>query len=261
MNVNGVYQAQQLAMVRLSTAERINSAADDAAGLAISEQMRGQIRGENIATRNMRDSQSMLQTAEGALNSSNSVLQRMRELSIQANNGILTSSDRAAIQQEFSQLRDTLNSIGKNTEFNTKNLLDGSLQNAKTTTNANGATLSTSINSALAGQLGDSSSGLSLEDVNLQTNPKEALKVIDGAIKQITEYRSSIGATNNRLDSAVNVSKTKSYNIQASESRIRDANMAEEISQLNRAKLLQQTYLATQKMQQNMAGQILNFIS
>lgn len=260
MNITYASNEQKLAMIKLSTAQRINSAADDAAGLAISEKMRAQIDGENVAVRNMRDSQSLMQTADGALNSTHSVLQRMRELSVQANNGLLTESDRAAIQQEFTQLRDTIDSIGKNTQFNTKNLLDGSFQNSNTTTNANGESLTSSISSALAGKLGDVQSGLSLNDVNLQTNPKDALKIIDGAISQISDSRSSIGATTNRLDYSIQNSENKHYNMQASESRIRDADMAQEFMNLNRANLFQQTYFSTQRMQYSMAGQILNLL-
>ncbi|WLR50445.1 flagellin [Bacillus tianshenii] len=249
---------QQLAMMRLSSGQRINSAADDAAGLAISELMRGQVRGEDVATRNMRDSQSMYATAEGALNASHSVLQRMRGLSVQANNGMLTDSDRAMIQQEFSQLRDSLDSIGRYTQYNTKNLLDGSLQEANTTVNANGESMQMSLSSALAANLGDGESGMTLADVNLQSNPEDALKVIDGAIAQISDSRSTIGAKNNRLDHAINVSTNKQVNMQAAESRIRDADIAQQVMEMNRSDLLQQTYFATQKMQQNMAGQLFN---
>ncbi|WP_017756297.1 flagellin N-terminal helical domain-containing protein [Calidifontibacillus oryziterrae] len=260
VNVQVASRDQQLAMIRFSTAQRINSAADDAAGLAISEKMQTQIKGENIASRNMRDSQSLLQTADGALNSTHSVLQRMRELSIQANNGLLTDADRSIIQQEFSQLRDTIDSIGRHTQFNTKPILDGSFQNMKTTTNANGETLSTSISSALASQLGDANSGLSLNDINLKENPQAALNIIDGAIEQISKSRSSIGATTNRLDHSVANSENKHLNMQAAESRIRDADVAKTTIELNRANLFQQTYFATQKMQQMMAGQILNIL-
>lgn len=259
MNISGMGSYSQ-AMSRLSSGQRINSAADDAAGLAISEHMRGQIRGDSMATRNMRDSQSMLQVAEGALGSTHSVLQRMRELSVQANNGLLTGSDRSAIQSEFDQLRETINYIGKNTEFNGKNLLDGSLSDMRTTTDGSSNSLGVSIGSALAGSLGDSETGMTLADVDLANDPGSALKVIDGAIEQISGSRSSIGATQNRLDFAVNVSETKQVNTQAAESRIRDADMAKEIMNMNRDNILQQTYFATQKMQMSMAGQMLSLL-
>jgi flagellin len=261
MNINGVSSSQQLAMVRLSTAQRINSASNDAAGLAISEGMRSQIGGDHVAARNMRDSQSMLQTAEGALNASSSVLQRMRELSVQANNGVLTDSDRSIIQQEFSQLRDSLNTIAGNTQFNTKHLLDGSFSGQKTTVNANGDLLSMSIDSAFTSQLGDPNSGNSIDSINLVTNPSGVLSIIDGAISQISGSRASIGATQNSLDHAVNVSENKQYNLQAAESRIRDTDMSKQIIELNRTNLLQQTYFAAQKMQQNMTGQMLSIFA
>jgi flagellin len=261
MSISSISSAQQLAMERISTAQVINRASDDAAGLAISEEMRGQVRGDQAATRNMRDSQSMLDTAEGALNASGSVLQRMRELSVQANNGVLTDSDRSIIQEEFSQLRDSLNSVAGYTQFNTKNLLDGSFNNQKTTTNVNGETIPISIDSAFTDQLGDSSSGKTIDSINLVSNPSEALKIIDGAISQISGSRASIGATQNRLDYAVNVSETEQSNLQAAESRIRDSDIAKQAIELNRTNLLQQTYFATQKIKQNMAGQVLDLLA
>jgi flagellin len=261
MSIQSVNSSQQLALERISTAQRINRASDDAAGLAISEGMESQVRGDQVATRNMKDSQSMLNTAEGALNASSSVLQRMRELSVQANNGILTDSDRTIIQQEFSQLRDSLNSIAGNTQFNTKNLLDGSLTNQKTTTNANGESISLQIDSAFTSQLGDPSSGNTLDSIDLVSNPKDALKIIDGAISQISGSRASIGATQNRLDHAINASENKQSNLQAAESGIRDADIAKQAIELNRTNLLQQTYFATQKIKMNMAGQVLDLLA
>jgi flagellin len=257
MSINGV-DSSSVAMQSLSSGLRINSAADDPAGLAISEKMRAQINGDSVATRNMRDSQSMLKTAEGGLNASTSVLQRMRELSIQANNSLLTDSDRSIIQQEFSHLVESLNAIGKNTEFNTQKLLDGSLSNHQTTTNANGDSLSVTIDSALANQLGNVDSGQTISSIDLVANPGDALKIIDTALGQVSESRSSIGAKINRLDYAVNVSENKQLNLSTAESRIRDADIAQAIMNQNRNNILQQTYLATQKMQYNVMGQVLN---
>jgi len=241
-------------MLRLSTAHRINSAADDAAGLAISERMRGQISGENMAVRNMRDSQSLYQTAEGGLQSTHSALQRMRELSVQANNSFLSDTDRAALQEEFHQLRESIDYVGKYTQFNGKNLLDGSLTSMKTTIDGNGTTLDKGIASSLASDLG-------LSGLDLRTNPTAALTAIDDAINQVSQSRGSIGATHNRLENAIHVSETSSLNLQAAESRIRDADMAQEWSNFNRTRLLQQTYLYTQKMKQGMSGQILNLFA
>lgn len=246
--------------LRYGMAQRINSAKDDAAGLAISEKMRGQFRGDDMAVRNMRDSQSLSRTAEGALGQSHSVLQRMRELSIQANNSLLTESDRGHIQQEFNSLRDTLNAIGKDTQFNTKPLLDGSFSNQKTKTNANGASLEMTIDSSLASQLGNSQTGLTIADVDLTTNPSQALSTIDGAISQISHSRSQLGATDNRLTTAISVTDTQSFNTRAAESRIRDADIAKNSIDLQKYQLMQQAYFATQRMGIGMSGMNLNLL-
>src|SRR5699024_711401 len=125
-NMSYHYAMTQRSIIRLSSGLRINGAADDAAGLAISEQMRAQIRGLNMAVRNAQDGISLLQTGEGALNESHAVLQRMRELSVQAATGTYSDEERQIMQDEIEQLRDELTRIGRDTEFNKKTLLDGS---------------------------------------------------------------------------------------------------------------------------------------
>lgn len=246
---------------QLSTGLRIQSAADDPAGLAISEKMRAQIRGEDVAARNMRDTQSLINTAEGGLHAATSVVQRMRELAVQANSAILTDSDRAIIQNEFSQLRDTLNAIGEHTEFNTQRLLDGSLTNHRTTTNASGDNVSLDIDAALASHLGDVENNQTIAHIDLRTNPQSALQIIDKALEQLSSSRSSLGAMHNRLDHAVSVSNTTHLNTTAAESRIRDADMAEAKMELDRKLLLQQLYLSTQRMEHQTAGFILNLFA
>lgn len=240
-----------LKFLRYSTAQRINKAADDPAGLAISEKSRAQYRGDDMAVRNMRDSQSLARTAEGALDQSHNVLQRMRELSIQANNGLLTDSDRGALQLEFNQLRETINAIGKDTQFNTKPLLDGSFTNQQTTTNGNGATLEMNINSAFASQLGHLETGRTIADIDLRANPSEALTIIDGAISQISHSRGNLGATENRLLHGINVTETQSLNI-------RDADMAKNAMELQKYKVMQQAYFLTQRMGMGMSGMNVN---
>lgn len=254
MQINHLNHDQQMIMLRLSTGQRINTAADDAARLAISEKMQGQISGENTAARNMHDSGSLYQTAEGALNSTHSLLHRMRELSVQANNGSLTESDRGHLQQEFNHLRETVDAIGNETQYNTKNILDGSLLSMKTTTDANGQTIDKGIDSALSANLG-------LDSINLQTDPSSALTLIDDAIGLVSSSRGTIGVTQNRLDHAINLSETKQINMTSAQSRIRDADIALEMNNLNRTNILQQTYLATQKMQYSIEGQFLNLFT
>lgn len=248
-------------MMRLSSGLKINQAADNASGLAISEKLRGQIRGENVAIRNMQDTRSLINTAEGALNSTSAVLQRMRELAIQANNGILTESDRQMLQDEFSQLRDTIDAIGKNTEFNTKRLLDGSLQELNTTTGANGESVSFSLESSFSSQLGDGKSGIMLSDIDLVQNPQEALKAIDGAIHTISGTRGKLGATDNRLQHSINNSQTSEINQQAAESRIRDANIALSAMELQKYQLMQKSYFAVQRLSMDMSGFYINLFA
>lgn len=248
-------------MMKLSSGLQINKASDNAAGLSISEKLRSQYRGESVATRNMQDSRSLINTAEGALNSSSAILQRMRELSIQANNGLLTESDRQALQDEFSSLRDTLDMIGKNTEFNTKPLLDGSLQDMKTTTGANGETVSLSIDSSLSSQLGNTNSGVMLADVDLVQNPELALQAIDGAIEQISSIRSNLGATDNRLQHSINSSRIKHINEVAAESRIRDADIALSAMELQKYRIMQNSYFAVQRMGMDLMGMNVNLIA
>ena len=141
MNANrmlsGVSSAQSKSTEKLSSGYRINRAADDAAGLSISEKMRGQIRGLNQASTNAQDGISLIQTAEGALNESHSILQRMRELSVQASNGTETDDDREAVQNEIEQLQSELTRISETTEFNTMKLLDGSQSGNKVTSKVN----------------------------------------------------------------------------------------------------------------------------
>lgn len=135
--LNSASTAQSKSMEKLSSGLRINNAADDAAGLAISEKMRGQIRGLDMASKNAQDATSLIQTAEGALNETESILQRMRELSVQSSNDTNTDSDRKEIQKEISQLKDEVNRISTDTEFNTKKLLNGSVGNNANTTSTN----------------------------------------------------------------------------------------------------------------------------
>ncbi|OEF97729.1 flagellin [Desulfuribacillus alkaliarsenatis] len=245
---NGFGLEQQKAMLRMSTGTKINQAADNAAGLAISEKLRGQIRGESMATRNMADSQSLVRTAEGALNQTHSALQRMRELSVQANNGMLTNSDRQALQQEFSQLRDTVDAIGRDTQFNTQSLLDGSAELLNTTTNANGEGLEISIGNALSEQLGNITTGSSLAEVDLVSNPRASLRIIDEAISQISGNRANLGAIDNRLDISMNNSREAELNQAAADSRLRDADIAKSAMELQKFQIMQQTYFSTQRM-------------
>jgi flagellin len=258
MSISTISSSLQTSFAQLSSGKRINQAKDDAAGLAISQSMQGQIGGDSVAIRNMQDSDSMIEVAGGALNESSSILQDMRQLAIQANNGTMTESDRTVIQQQFSQLRDSLNQIGSYTQFNTKNLLDGSSNNVTTTTNANGDTLSIRFGDQ-ANKLGDSS-GKTLMDINLSTAPQDALQIIDGAIQQATDSRVNIGVTQNRIFSATSVARTSELNLEAANSNIVDADLASQSINLHHSDISQQVYIATQHMKESMLGQSLNLL-
>lgn len=225
-------------MEKLSSGLRINRAADDAAGLAISEKLISQIKGLNQAIRNAQDGVSLIQTAEGGLSESHSILQRMRELAVQAANDTLESSDRNAIQEEINQLIQELDRIASDTEFNEKVLLDGQWS---TTTlvfqvGANaGQTISVNIQAATASALGVE--GLGVTSVDLA---QVAIDSIDLAIEQISTSRANLGAIQNRLEHTVANLSVAAENLQAANSRVRDADMAQEMMNFTRLQILQQ---------------------
>ena len=221
---------------KLSSGMRINRAADDAAGLAISEKMRGQIRGLNQAVRNAQDGISLLQTAEGALNETHSILQRMRELAVQAANDTNTSADRSQIQQEVNQLITEINRIGNTTEFNTQKLLNGSLSGKLIQIGANsGQNLSITIANMKAGALGVS--GL---NVSAQSSAAHAITLVQSAINQVSTERSKLGAIQNRLEHTIANLGVASENLTAAESRVRDVDMAQEMMLFTKNQILVQ---------------------
>lgn len=239
-------------MEKLSSGLRINRAGDDAAGLAISEKLRGQVRGLNQAVRNAQDGISLIQTAEGALNETHSILQRLRELAVQGANDTLTADDRNAIQQEINSLLAEIDRIATTTEFNTKKLLNGDI--ATTALNfqigANtGQTIAVTIATATAAAL--TISGISVGSSDLAN---QAIASIDSAIKAISESRASLGAIQNRLEHTIANLSVASENLAASESRIRDVDMAQEMMNFTKTQILQQAGVAM-LAQANMAPQ------
>lgn len=212
---------------QLSTGLRINSAADDPAGLAISEHMRSQVAGLHQAVRNAQDTISLIQVAEGAMGEIGSVLQRMRELSVQALNGTYNSSDRDAMQKEFAALVETIRGFALNTEFNTMPLLDGTFTDKAFQIGANaGQTLTFSIASMKPEDLG--LAGLALSDPSAA---RAALDGVDAAIDAVSGERASLGAMQNRLDYTISGLEVTAENLQAAESRIRDADITEAMMQ------------------------------
>ncbi len=239
-------------MERLSSGFRINKAADDAAGLAISEKLRAQVRGLTQASRNAQDGISVIQTAEAALGETGSILQRMRELSVQAANDTLTSGDRANLQAEVNALLAEVDRFAGATEFNTMKLISGSLATSSMTLQIganNGQTISFTITTATASSLGVS--GIA---VSSQASAAAALASIDAAISLITTERAKLGATQNRLERTISNLDSQSENLQASESRIRDTDVAKETIAMSRLQILQQAGVAAQS-QANAAPQ------
>src|SRR5688572_7293574 len=208
------------AMEKLSSGYRINRASDDAAGLAISEKLRGQIGGLGQASRNASDAVSLVQTAEGALNEVHSMLQRVRELAVQYKNGTLSTNDRNAIQSEVDQLKAEITRIGNETEFNGIKLLNGSTPTVSFQVGAADGQQITVSTIAMASQV--TASVFTLSSASSQTDISE----IDDAIGNISAARAGFGAVQNRLDHTIANLASYQENLTASESRIRDADMA-----------------------------------
>jgi len=257
---------------KLSSGYKINRAGDDAAGLAISEKMRGQIRGLDMATKNAQDSVSLIQTAEGALNETHAILQRMRELAVQSANDTNVSSDREALQLEIKSLSEEITRIADNTEFNTQKLLDGTFKGSRTDTvtggNATdadgkvfhiGANSGQSINLAVGTMTADalgvnvaadaadvdsiSSPGtLGTTGINIttQTAADNSISIIDSALNHVSKTRASLGAVQNRLEHTINNLGATSENLTAAESRIRDTDMAKEMMGFTKNNILMQ---------------------
>ena len=225
---------------KLSSGLRVNRAGDDAAGLAISEKMRGQIRGLDMATKNAQDGISLIQTAEGALNETHSILQRMRELAVQSANDTNTNDDRDALQAEVKQLNSEIDRIAKNTEFNTQALLDGTYSGKFFHIGAN---ISQNITVTIA-TMTTSALGVSGLSISAQSSANSALSVIDAAIKLVSDERAKLGALQNRLEHTIANLSTASENLTGSESRIRDVDMAKEMMEFTKVSILQQAATA-----------------
>ncbi len=228
---------------RLSTGLRISTAADDAAGLAISERLRSQVRSLEQGKRNANDGISLVQTAEGALNEVSSILVRLRELSIQSSNGSVSDQDKATLDEEFQSLVSEVNRIGRSTEFNGVKLLDGSSSSVTFQvgfgTTAGIDTLSVSLSAALSTSL-----SLNSLDIGSSGSTTTAITSIDSAINSISSLRGSLGAVQNRLGSTINNLAIQTENLSAAESRIRDVDVAYETAQLTRNNILQQAAIS-----------------
>ena len=239
-NLSAVTVRLQNNFKRLSSGLRIATAADDAAGLGISERMRSQIRSYGAASRNAQDGISLVQTAEGALNEVNNILGRMRELSIQSANGTLSTADRATLDTEYQELIAEIDRIASTATFNGVNLLDGTVTFADIQAGINlGETITISLQDTTATTLGIA--GL---DVLSATSATAGLATIDAAVDAVTTVRGALGSAHNRLLSAISSIANAQENLAAAESRIRDVDVATETADLTRNTIMQQAAVA-----------------
>ena len=245
----------QKSINKLSSGLRINGAADDAAGLAISEKMRSQIRGLDQAESNAQDGISLIQTAEGALQQTTDILQRMRELVIKAeNDGVLSPDDKTAIDTEFTELSTEIDRIAKSTSFNGKTLLDGKAGELKFKIGAN-----TLAEDTLKLEIGPMTSvGVGIDGLTVGT--AKALDSIDAAIKTVSEQRAKLGAVQNRMEYAIESIKVTGENLTSAESRIRDVDMASEMVNFTKNNILQQSAMSMLAQANQQPMQILSLL-
>ena len=238
---------------RISSGIRINRGADDAAGLAISEALRSDIRGLRQAVRNANDGISLINVAEGALNEQSSILIRLRELASQAATGTVGSTERATIQLEFSSLRNEIDRIAATTQFNGQGLVDGSLSSSTAASSQvliqvgidSGANSRINLNTEIALDAVTSTSlGIDTLSVTAAAEALTTLDTINSAISTVTQGRGKVGAVQNRLTRSVGNLSVSIENLQAAESAIRDADIAEEIATLTRNQILVQSSTA-----------------
>lgn len=237
ITTNGLQKSTE----KLSSGYKINRAADDAAGLSISEKMRNQIRGLNKASDNAQDGISLVQTAEGALNEVHSMLQRMSELAVQAANGTNATTDRTALDDEVQQLKTEIQRVGSTTQFNKMNILDGGFSAGTKKALQVGANADQTISIAISALV--SVVGSSLRDtlkISTATNAQSAITTVQRSIEKLSTLRSKLGAVQNRLEHTVANLDNISENTQSAESRIRDTDMAEEMVQYSKNNILQQ---------------------
>lgn len=237
ITTNGLQKSTE----KLSSGYKINRAADDAAGLSISEKMRNQIRGLNKASDNAQDGISLVQTAEGALNEVHSMLQRMSELAVQASNGTNASQDRTALDNEVQQLKTEIERVGTTTQFNKMDILTGEFSSNNEKTLQVGANQDQVITIAISALTSTVGAALDVTvKVGTASAAQSSITIIQNSITNLSALRSKLGALQNRLEHTVANLDNISENTQSAESRIRDTDMAEEMVQYSKNNILQQ---------------------
>ncbi len=233
------------AIARLSTGQRINSASDDAAGLAISTRMTSEVRGLNMAMRNANDGISLAQTAEGGMNEITNMLQRMRELSVQSANGTLSSGDRTNLQAEVTQLIGQIGDISGRTDFNGVKLLNGTNASVAIQTGSKaGESVTITLANVQASALTDGTTAVSAIDISTKAGADLALSSLDAALNTVTTAQANLGASQNRLQATVSSLTDRVTNISESRSRILDADFSAESTQLAKFQILNQASTA-----------------
>jgi flagellin len=256
-NLNSSQGTLATSLQRLSSGLRVNSAKDDAAGLAIAERFNAQLKGSNVAIRNANDAVSLAQTAEGALGKVGDLLQRMRELAVQSKNATNTTDDRTALDQEFQQLSDEIERTIDNTRFNGRNILS---TDAGTQTYQIGANVSDTVDVVTNDLSAGSTADVFTEDVTDVDGASSAMVAIDAALNEVNSERALYGAAQNRFDAIISVLQITSENTAAARSRIVDADFAQETANLSRAQILQQAGTAMVAQANALPQQVLSLL-
>lgn len=256
-NMSAMYANRQLGvtgaetaknMEKLASGQRINKAGDDASGLAVSEKLRGQIRGLNQAVKNIENGVSFIQTTEGYLGETQDILHRMRELAVQGANGVYTSEDRMQIQVEVSQLVDEINRIASHAQFNGMNMLTGRFAKGGTQTmqlqvganmDQNKTIFIGTMTTQALGLTGAQGAG-EMISISTPESANSAIGKLDTALKVVSKQRADLGAYQNRFETAAKGVSVAAENLQAAESRIRDTDMASEMVQYTKNRILGQ---------------------
>ena len=260
--------AKSNSLAKLSSGSRINKAGDDAAGLAISEKMKSQIGGLTQAKRNAQDGISLVQTAEGALNETHSILERMRDLAVQGGNGTLTDKDRDSINKELNALHQELTRISQTTEFNTQKLFadkakQGNNVTPKSFTFQIGANSGQTLAVTVGAMDGESLLGSALDVFKLDATGKNAgtmISNIDKAIATVSDQRAALGAVQNRLEHTINNLTATNENLSDANSRIRDVDMAEEMMTFTKSNILSQAATSMLAQANAMPNSVLNLL-
>ncbi|KPM63633.1 flagellin FliC [Pseudomonas monteilii] len=247
-NLNRASDALSTSMTRLSSGLKINSAKDDAAGLQIATRMTSQIRGQTMAIKNANDGISIAQTAEGAMQEQTNILQRMRELAVQANNSSNSDQDRIALNTEFASMSDELTRIANSTQLNGKNLLNSSVtmsfQVGSNTGSENQITITLADLTATTLSVDKGSIAISGADSDIAANFSAAVNAIDSALQTINSTRADLGAAQNRLTSTINNLQNINENAEAARGRVQDTDFAAETAQMTKQQTLQQASTA-----------------